>query len=333
MSTMKFNSEKFDSNYNFGGWQARMLAILVQNGLKKVLLGTKPESMSASDWEELDEKVLSTIQFCLTNTILWEVLYEKKAVGLWAKLETLYMTKSLANRLVLKQRLYTFHMAEGTSAACKTIGISTVWIGMHDGVIRTLTDVRHVLDLKKNLVSLGILDSNGCKIIIESNCMKISYGNHVLMKGMKVELETGASSSQRKAPDSDKWLMAMEEEMEFLHKNGTWELVKPHIGKRIVSYKWIFKKKKGSDSEYIGYKACLVAKGYRQVEGVDFHDMFSLVVKHTSIRALLALVAIHNLELEQLAMKTTFLHGDLNEDIYLQRPEGFEVEGKGDRIC
>ncbi|KAG9450470.1 hypothetical protein H6P81_010435 [Aristolochia fimbriata] len=81
------------------------------------------------------------------------------------------------------------------------------------------------------------------------------------------------------------------------------------------------------------YKACLVAKGYSQVPGVDFNDVFSPVVKHSSIRVLLAFVAMHDLELEQLDVKTTFLHGELEEQISIHQPEGFVVEGKEGHVC
>ncbi|KAA3457309.1 Retrovirus-related Pol polyprotein from transposon TNT 1-94 [Gossypium australe] len=80
------------------------------------------------------------------------------------------------------------------------------------------------------------------------------------------------------------------------------------------------------------YNARLVTKGYSQVEGVDFRDVFSSVVKHTSIRALLALLASYNLELEQLDIKTAFLHGDSDEEIYIQQLEGFKTDGKEDNI-
>ena len=76
----------------------------------------------------------------------------------------------------------------------------------------------------------------------------------------------------------------------------------------------------------------MVAKGYSQVEGVDYNDVFSPVVKHTLINALLALVASHDLELEQMDVETAFLHGDLNGKIYLQRLEAFEVKGKEDHV-
>ncbi|KAG8480237.1 hypothetical protein CXB51_024800 [Gossypium anomalum] len=134
--------------------------------------------------------------------------------------------------------------------------------------------------------------------------------------------------------DSEKWMFAMQEEMESLHKNKTWDLVKLPKGKKTVRCKWVFKKKEGTPGvEEPKYKARLVAKGYSQVPGVDFTDVFSPVVKHSSIRALLGIVAMHDLELEQLDVKTAFLHGELEEDIYMQQPEGFTVSEKEDYVC
>ncbi|XXG58369.1 hypothetical protein AAC387_Pa04g0693 [Persea americana] len=81
------------------------------------------------------------------------------------------------------------------------------------------------------------------------------------------------------------------------------------------------------------FKARLVTKGYTQREGVDFNEVFSSVVKHSSIRVLLAMVAKFNLELEQLDVKTAFLHGELDEQIYMHQPKGFEIHGKEDHVC
>ena len=111
-------------------------------------------------------------------------------------------------------------------------------------------------------------------------------------------------------------------------------MVKLPIGRHFVGCKWIFKRKTGiPGAEVIRYKARLVAKGYSQKEGVDYNEIFSPVVRHTSIRVLLALVTHHNLELEQLDVKTAFLHGELEEDILMRQPEGFIVQGKEDHVC
>ncbi|RZB99644.1 Callose synthase 7 isoform B [Glycine soja] len=97
----------------------------------------------------------------------------------------------------------------------------------------------------------------------------------------------------------------------------------------VVGCKWIFKRKLGlSEKEGIRNKARLVAKGFGQKEGVDFNEIFSPVVKHTSIWILLAIVANQELELEQLDVKTAFLYGRLEENILMKQLEGFEVQGK-----
>ena len=81
-----------------------------------------------------------------------------------------------------------------------------------------------------------------------------------------------------------------------------------------------------------GIKARLVTKGYSQIPSVDFIDVFSPVVKHSSIRALLGIVALHDYKLEQLDVKTVFLHRELGEDIYMQQPKGFTISGKEDCV-
>ena len=93
--------------------------------------------------------------------------------------------------------------------------------------------------------------------------------------------------------------------------------------RKTVGCKWVFKLKKGVDGKVERYKARLVAKGYSQMEGIDSHEIFSPVFKLVSICIVLALVALLDLELEQLDVKTSFLHGDLDEEIYMEQPEGF----------
>jgi hypothetical protein len=133
--------------------------------------------------------------------------------------------------------------------------------------------------------------------------------------------------------DSEKWKEAMKEEMDSLERNGTWDLVELLKNRKIVGCKWVYKLKKGVDDKVERYKARLVEKGYSQKEGIDFHEIFSPVVKLVSIRIVLALVAFFNLELEQLDVKTTFLHGDLDEEIYMEQLEGFVQDHRKRFVC
>ncbi|CAN1822894.1 Retrovirus-related Pol polyprotein from transposon TNT 1-94, partial [Linum perenne] len=144
----------------------------------------------------------------------------------------------------------------------------------------------------------------------------------------------GVPNSLREAvqsPEHVKWQEAMKEEMKSLEKNKTWSLVPLPSGKRAIGCKWVFAKK--DDKSGIRFKARLVAKGYAQKEGIDYNEIFSPVVKHSSIRILLALVAQFDLKLEQLDVKTAFLHGDLEEEIYMAQPDGFQVAGKEKCVC
>jgi hypothetical protein len=113
----KFDIEKFDGRNNFNLWRVRMKALLVQQGLFKALKGKDalPESLTEDEKEEILEKAHSVIQLCLNNEVLREVVEEDTTTNLWLKLESLYMTKSLTNRLYLKKRLATLHMHEGMS--------------------------------------------------------------------------------------------------------------------------------------------------------------------------------------------------------------------------
>ncbi|KAJ4720195.1 Retrovirus-related Pol polyprotein from transposon TNT 1-94 [Melia azedarach] len=160
---------------------------------------------------------------------------------------------------------------------------------------------------------------------------------YALQVAEEVDTDFNEPSTYKEAvtcTESTQWLAAMGDEMESLHKNQTWELTKRPRDRKIITCKWVYKKKEGETSvEGIKYKARVVARGFTQREGVDYNEIFSPVVRHTSIRVLLAIVAHQDLELEQLDVKTTFLHGELEEEIYMTQPNGFQVPGKEDYVC
>ena len=93
-----------------------MRDMLVQQGVAKALVGKtkKPYDMSNEDWNEIDEKALSAIRLCLVDDVLFNIMSETTAASLWTKLESLYMTKSLTNKMLLKRQLFTLCMKEGT---------------------------------------------------------------------------------------------------------------------------------------------------------------------------------------------------------------------------
>ncbi|KAK0578126.1 hypothetical protein LWI29_005411 [Acer saccharum] len=127
--------------------------------------------------------------------------------------------------------------------------------------------------------------------------------------------------------DASKWELAMKDEMKSLVSNQTWELTELPKGKKTLQNKWVFRIKEEHDGSK-RYKTRLVVKGFQQKKGIDYTDIFSPVVKLTTIRLGLSIVAAKGLYLKQLDMKTAFLHGDLEEEIYMQQPKGFMEQGR-----
>jgi hypothetical protein len=101
----------------------------------------------------------------------------------------------------------------------------------------------------------------------------------------------------------------------------------------MVINQWVFKKKLRSDGTIDKYKAKLVAKGYTQKEGEDFFDTYPPIARLTTIRVLLSLAASHGLLVNQMDIKTTFLNGEFEEEIYMTQPNGFVVKGQEDKVC
>ena len=124
------------------------------------------------------------------------------------------------------------------------------------------------------------------------------------------------------------WKEAIKSEIDFILQNHTWELVDLPPGCKPLGSKWIFKRKIKADGSIDKYKARLVIKGYNQREGLDYFDTYSPVTRITSIRMILAIAALRNLEVHQMDVKTAFLNGDLDEEIYMEQPEGFLLQDK-----
>lgn len=130
-----------------------------------------------------------------------------------------------------------------------------------------------------------------------------------------------------KSSHKKEWSNAIQEELAALEENKTWSTVE-NAGQRTLTTKWVFAVKRDENGQVTCYKARLVARGFNQVKGVDYQEIFSPTTRYDSIRIILSIAAKYNLEMTQFDVKTAFLNGYLDEDIYIEIPEGVNINSK-----
>ncbi|KAK4394612.1 Retrovirus-related Pol polyprotein from transposon TNT 1-94 [Sesamum angolense] len=133
--------------------------------------------------------------------------------------------------------------------------------------------------------------------------------------------------------EAKQWKEAVKSEMDSIVSNGTWVLVDLPPGCTTIGCKWIFKKKLKPNGSIDKFKAKLVAKGFKQKEGIEYFDTYSPVARLTTIRVLIALASVYNLSIHQMDVKTAFLYGELEEEIYMDQPKGFVAHGNERKVC
>jgi hypothetical protein len=134
-----------------------------------------------------------------------------------------------------------------------------------------------------------------------------------------------------KSKDAENWKEATNKEHDSLISNGTWKKCKLPPGREPIGCKWVYKVKIDKDGKVERYKARLVAKGYSQKEGIDYTETFAPVLKYKSLRILLSIAAIKDMEVKQMDVETAFLNAEIKEEVYMEQPEGFD-DGK-DTVC
>jgi hypothetical protein len=132
--------------------------------------------------------------------------------------------------------------------------------------------------------------------------------------------------------EEDCWRFAMEEELHAIQKNNTWELTTLPSNQKAIGVKWVYKIKHTAEGEVSRYKARLVDKGYKQKYGIDYEEVFAPVARLDTVRLLIVLVAHHNWKIYQLDVKSDFLNGILEQEVYVQQPEGFIIEGEESKV-
>jgi len=144
--------------------------------------------------------------------------------------------------------------------------------------------------------------------------------------------EPSSYTEALKSPEAPEWREAIQEELKSVIENHTWELVELPKGRTAVKCRWTFRVKRGARGEVIKYKARLVAKGFTQRYGIHYLETYAPVVKLTSLRIILALAAARDYEVDQTDIKSAYLLAKLDEEIYMDIPEGLEVE-TGRKVC
>ncbi|CAH2089057.1 unnamed protein product [Euphydryas editha] len=132
-------------------------------------------------------------------------------------------------------------------------------------------------------------------------------------------------------PNRSEWLSAMQEEYRSLLDNNVWQLVDRPNNVNIIKCKWVYKLKTDSVGSLIRYKARLVARGFTQRKGIDYSETFSPVVRHSTMRVLFCIANELDMDIEHVDVTTAFLHGNLEEQIFMEQPVGFETDK--DKVC
>jgi hypothetical protein len=158
------------------------------------------------------------------------------------------------------------------------------------------------------------------------------YGEWV-MSAASVETDPKTYKQATKSPNAKQWESAMLEEISSLEKHKTWDLVDLPEGKNLVGCKWVFKTKRDANGDVDRFKARLVAQGYSQEYGVDYDEVFAPVARYDSIRSVLAIGSQLDLEIHQMDVKSAFLNGELDEEIFMRQPVGFEDKNHPEKVC
>jgi hypothetical protein len=127
-------------------------------------------------------------------------------------------------------------------------------------------------------------------------------------------------STFEEAVKQKEWKKAMMKEYQSIMKNGVWEVVPKPKEKSVITSKWVYKIKYVVDGSIAKYKARFVARAFSQREGEDYDETFTLIARYTSIRAIISLAASMGWSLHQMDVKTTFINGVIEEEVYIERP-------------
>jgi hypothetical protein len=146
-------------------------------------------------------------------------------------------------------------------------------------------------------------------------------------------LSTVEPNSFEESKTNEHWIKGMEEELDQIEKNETWEIVPRPKNKNVIGTKCVFKNKLNEDGQVTKNKARLVCKGYGQVEGIDFEEKFAPTSRMEAVRLILAYARSKKIKVCHMDVKSSFINGELEEEVYIEQLEAFLLLEKEDYIC
>jgi hypothetical protein len=156
------------------------------------------------------------------------------------------------------------------------------------------------------------------------------FGGYVALMS---NISDAEPSSFEEADKLQVWKDAMLEEYRSILKNDVWDIVPRPKDKSMVSSKWIYKIKHATDGSVEKFKERFVARGFTQKEGINYEETFAPVARYTSIRTIIALTSVLGWKLHQMDVKTTFLNGKIEHEVFVEQPNGFVLHNKGTHVC
>lgn len=181
------------------------------------------------------------------------------------------------------------------------------------------------LDVSSSSMHRCVKLKNGCPSSNASSLLDPGHHLSVNSHPMKTRGKTKAGLLH--------WVAAMKEELQALHDNHTWTLVPHHPSMNVIGSKWVYRTKLKADGSLEHLKARLVVKGFNQLEGADYDETFSLVVKPQTIRIILTTALTRRWKIKQLDVKNAFLHGYLKEPVFMEQPPGFQDQHHPEFVC
>jgi hypothetical protein len=183
------------------------------------------------------------------------------------------------------------------------------------------TEAKETLDLEEEVVEVRYRRVDN----ILSGLQRAHGGDLLLMADQE-------PSTFDEAKPHAAWRQAMIEELKSIEENGTWYLTELPSSQRPIGLKWVFKLKKDDVGNVVKHKVCLVAKGYVQHQGVDFEEVFTPVARLESLHVIITIVTHHGWTVHHMDVKSAFLNGELNEEVYVAQPPGFEQRGQEHKV-